>query len=69
MFLPYDGFGQAALDAALDQLCPLSRPPVYVDDLSGEGRWNHLGIPAGLEEALAHPRAATSQLKLFKPLL
>ncbi len=63
LFLPYDSFDQAALNAALDRLCPQGRAPVYVDDLDGSRRWNHLGTPVGLEQALDRLRAALSHIK------
>ena len=55
-FLPYEGFDQTALYRALDQLCPSRRPPIYVDDFDGTGRWNHLGTPVSLDEALSNLR-------------
>ena len=62
-FLPHEDFTQTALNDAIDQLCPTSRPPVYVDDLDGSGRWNHLGTPVNLEDALSRLRATLQRVK------
>lgn len=56
-FLPMEQVDREGINAALDQLSPLHRPPVYVDDLEGTGRWDTLGTPVSLERALNTLRA------------
>lgn len=51
-FYPLESFHKDTLNAALAELCPGRQPPVYVDDMEGTGRWNHLGIPVSLDQAI-----------------
>ncbi len=63
-FYPLESFDRETLDAALSELCPGRQLPIYVDDMEGTGRWNHLGIPVSLDQAIENVWNGLEQIKI-----